>query len=626
MAHERLYRIRVPGGLQSGVSARIAADSQVDFVEPNRIRHAVVAAPNDPFFGSSWWFQAVQAVQAWSLLPGQYLTAATAGTGRVKVAILDTGADCTHPDFINAGGNSTDSAQGGQLMFSASQAFVATTILNPVCPWQDDHGHGTHVTGIVAAATSNGVGVSGLGYPVQVIEYKVLDSTGSGNDFNISNAIYAAVDAGAQVISMSLGQTDSSAGPAYSQAPGRRQLCVAAQHAGGRGCRESHFDRICLSRRREPRRRCLGFGFRKQSGLFLQLWKLSSTGGARCGNHFHCAYVCDFPGLAKLRFALRNIHGDAICFGSGGPGGYDHAERHGGGDSPAYGADCELPPRPAEGGVRISDSGSSMHRTPSPAPCGPRPTERSPAKSSMRPRVRSAEPRSPLTTRPSPRTTTGLLYPVPHFTSGNLPGHGLGPRLRYAVTECNGRSGSGHALDGQDGRDLRQIHGNGNGSGLGSARRDRASSIRRPDHCRGHRRSNRAVHALGAGQRHLRRTSFPDRTSYDDPYRSHSLGRRNHDGQSDLAAHGHHRGKCSGWELESSSECASPGYGRQFQRGRDHRRRRQLFADWRSDGKSILGHGYCNGIRQLDTKRDCGFGRRRDHRELYHGVLRRGGA
>src|ERR1700704_5052753 len=119
--------------------------------------------PNDPSYASQWALVNIQALQAWNYLPDQYLTAATAGTGRVKVAVLDTGADCTHPDFKNLGGTSTDSAQGGQLMFSDSQAIVATTITPPACPWQDDHGHGTHVTGILAAATSNGVGVSGLG-------------------------------------------------------------------------------------------------------------------------------------------------------------------------------------------------------------------------------------------------------------------------------------------------------------------------------------------------------------------------------------------------------------------------------------------------------------------------------
>src|ERR1041385_8082370 len=138
LGREQLYRISVPAGIPPGASTRLAANPQVDFVEPNRVRHTTIAAPNDPNFAGSWWFQTVQAVPAWSLLPGQYITAATAGSGRVKVAVLDTGADCTHPDFINTGGGSTDSAQGGQLMFSSSQALVATVVPSPVCSWQDD--------------------------------------------------------------------------------------------------------------------------------------------------------------------------------------------------------------------------------------------------------------------------------------------------------------------------------------------------------------------------------------------------------------------------------------------------------------------------------------------------------
>jgi len=205
LGREQLFRILVPGGIANGISTRIANNPLVDFVEPNRVRYAVVSQPNDPGYPSSWWFQTVQALQAWSLLPGQYLTAASAGAGRMKVAVLDTGADCTHPDFINTGGSSTDSALGGQLMFSASQAPVATTSSPAVCAWQDDHGHGTHVTGILAAATSNSIGISGLAYPAQVIEYKVLDSTGSGFDTTIASAIMAAADAGAQVVSLSLG-------------------------------------------------------------------------------------------------------------------------------------------------------------------------------------------------------------------------------------------------------------------------------------------------------------------------------------------------------------------------------------------------------------------------------------
>jgi hypothetical protein len=219
-----IYLVTVPASIPPNVSSQLAAHSLVDFVEPNRIRNLNLGAPNDLYYVNSttageWGLFQVQALQAWGFLGTPYLTSSTANTNRISVAVLDTGADCTHPDFINSGGHSTNSALGGQLYWNASHPqsqdppgmYVTTTIPSPACLWQDDHGHGTHVSGLVAAATNNGVGMASLGYPLQVMEFKVLDSTGSGSDVTIASAIKAAADAGARVISMSLG------GAGYSQ-------------------------------------------------------------------------------------------------------------------------------------------------------------------------------------------------------------------------------------------------------------------------------------------------------------------------------------------------------------------------------------------------------------------------
>ena len=207
------YVVQLPPGISTNAIAQLAAHQLVDFVEPNRIRGVSLGAPNDPSYGSNtqWGLFTVQAAQAWNWMGLSYLTAGTPAASRVKVAVLDTGVDCGHPDFINSGGTSTDAAAGGQLAWSGSQAFVPTTVASPVCAWQDDHGHGTHVTGIVAAATSNSIGISSLGFPLQVLAYKVLDSSGSGTDSTIASAIVAAVSNGARVISVSLG------GAGYSQ-------------------------------------------------------------------------------------------------------------------------------------------------------------------------------------------------------------------------------------------------------------------------------------------------------------------------------------------------------------------------------------------------------------------------
>jgi thermitase len=190
----------------SGAPDALASNPEVEYIEPDRIRHSTVASPNDPGFSAhQWGLQTVEALRAWSLLPGRYLSGTAAGAPRLKVAVLDSGVDCTHPDFKNAGAASNDAAAGGQIDFADSRAPTPTTIATPACSWQDDYGHGTHVAGIIAAATNNGAGVAGLGYPVQVMVYKVLDNQGKGLDSVIAEAIMGAANSGAAVISMSLG-------------------------------------------------------------------------------------------------------------------------------------------------------------------------------------------------------------------------------------------------------------------------------------------------------------------------------------------------------------------------------------------------------------------------------------
>ncbi len=189
----------------AGALERLAQQPGVEFVEPNRIRHTTISAPNDPSYSSQWALQTLQAPQAWNLLPGIYLTASSAGSQRTHVAVIDTGLDCTHPDFVNAGGGSPDSAHGGQINFALSQAFVNTTVSNACAAWADDFGHGTGTAGIIAASAQNGVGIAGAAYPVDLVIYKVTDSSGNADDATIANAIMTAAEAGVHVISISLG-------------------------------------------------------------------------------------------------------------------------------------------------------------------------------------------------------------------------------------------------------------------------------------------------------------------------------------------------------------------------------------------------------------------------------------
>lgn len=70
---------------------------------------------------------------------------------------------------------------------------------------RDDNGHGTHVSGIAAAAGDNGQGVSGVSMGAKVMPLKALDSSGSGFSADIISAIYYAAENNGQVINMSLG-------------------------------------------------------------------------------------------------------------------------------------------------------------------------------------------------------------------------------------------------------------------------------------------------------------------------------------------------------------------------------------------------------------------------------------
>jgi serine protease len=145
------------------------------------------AAPNDPLYAKQYGPQQVHAEQAW---------ATSRGAGAV-IAVVDTGADLTHPDLAS------------KLVPGAT--FVGC---DPSCgngDWKGPDGvgqpndtHGTHVAGIAAAATGNGIGIAGVAPDAKIMPIKVLED-GSGSFEDIAHGIRYAADHGANVINMSLG-------------------------------------------------------------------------------------------------------------------------------------------------------------------------------------------------------------------------------------------------------------------------------------------------------------------------------------------------------------------------------------------------------------------------------------
>jgi len=108
-------------------------------------------------------------------------------TGTHKAWIIDTGIDTDHPDL------NVDAAAG--------KTFVPRTS-SP----DDDHGHGTHCAGIVAAI-DNTVGVVGVAAGAKVVPVKVLDKRGSGAMSTIIAGVDYVIGSGAagDAVNMSLG-------------------------------------------------------------------------------------------------------------------------------------------------------------------------------------------------------------------------------------------------------------------------------------------------------------------------------------------------------------------------------------------------------------------------------------
>src|SRR4051794_16462787 len=147
------------------------------------------AAPNDTYFGLQWGQQQLHTPQAWNT---------STGAGQT-IAIVDAGVDLSHPDLA------------GKIAGGAT--FTGCADQPDGCgdgDWQSAPGagtpseHGTHVAGIAAATTNNGIGVAGTAPDAKLLAVKVLTEDG-GSFEEIAAGIRWSADHGADVINMSLG-------------------------------------------------------------------------------------------------------------------------------------------------------------------------------------------------------------------------------------------------------------------------------------------------------------------------------------------------------------------------------------------------------------------------------------
>ncbi len=168
----------VAAEIQLSELGALAADENIEYITEDKIMHAFLSQ-SVPIIGANtvWGRQ----------ISGENIT----GTG-TSVCVIDTGVDYTHPDLGGCIGEGCKVAGGYDFVNSDE---------NPV----DDHGHGTHVAGIVAA---NGT-LKGVAPDARIIAIKALNFEGSGYASDIIAGIdwcvFNSTKFNISIISMSLG-------------------------------------------------------------------------------------------------------------------------------------------------------------------------------------------------------------------------------------------------------------------------------------------------------------------------------------------------------------------------------------------------------------------------------------
>ncbi|MFA5113725.1 MAG: S8 family serine peptidase [Candidatus Margulisiibacteriota bacterium] len=174
-------------------------DPRVEYAHPNYIVRAFATTPNDPAYSLQWGLPQIKADQAWDI---------QRGTAEAVIAIVDSGIDKTHTDLVGQAWDNKNEIPANGIDDDGNG------YIDDITGWDfyegdndpnDLFGHGTHVAGIAAATTNNGVGVAGVSWGSRVMNLRILNENGDGNVADLNDALYYAANNGAKVINLSLG-------------------------------------------------------------------------------------------------------------------------------------------------------------------------------------------------------------------------------------------------------------------------------------------------------------------------------------------------------------------------------------------------------------------------------------
>lgn len=149
-----------------------------------------LAAGLDPLDADRWGLTMIHADKSRAVTPGRK---------DVTVGIMDTGVDASNPDIA------PNFSRTLSRNFAPDQVDIDGPCEDPTCldpVGTDDHGHGTHVAGIIGAA-ANGSGISGVAPGVTLVELKAAQDSGFFFLDSVVKALVYAGDAGIDVVNMS---------------------------------------------------------------------------------------------------------------------------------------------------------------------------------------------------------------------------------------------------------------------------------------------------------------------------------------------------------------------------------------------------------------------------------------
>ncbi|MDD5087420.1 MAG: S8 family serine peptidase, partial [bacterium] len=236
----------------AAVVSMLHDDPRVEYAEPRMLRYIdggsaggardrdgpLDAVPNDPFYGQQWGLAAIEAEAAWDI---------TRGAPSAVIAVLDLGVDFTHPELTHcrwenaaeiAGATGVDDDGNGHVDDLYGWDFMD----DDGEPWGElldgDEMHGTHVSGLAAAARNNGIGIAGLAPDCKIMGVRV----GAHGEIPYGyEGIYYACRTGVRIMNCSWGGSHESA---YERDVIRyvtEQGCVVVASAGNSASSAEHY-------------------------------------------------------------------------------------------------------------------------------------------------------------------------------------------------------------------------------------------------------------------------------------------------------------------------------------------------------------------------------------------------